>query len=133
MNTVPAHELLARLFEVIVEEAKKRPEFADALLGVFPEAIIAKIEKPGARGKAPAFDATSLHAVNILRQHGEQTLRGRLSQVTTKKDLIAIAKYSGVQLPKSATSKGATLDDVIEGIILGAKHYDSQRKAAAAA
>jgi hypothetical protein len=131
MNTLPAHEILARLFATVVEEAKKRPEFAASLLSAFPEAIVARIEKEPGKKKS-GFDPSSIHAVNVLRQHGEETLRGRLQQIGTIKDLKAVASHSGIELPSSATRKGAKKADMIEGIIVGAKHYDSQRKAAAA-
>ena len=132
-NTLPAHEILERLFQIVVDEAKKRPDFAEALVKALPNAVVARIEKPTATKAAPKFDPTSIPATTVLRQHGEATLRARLAEIRTKKDLMAVAKASGVQLSDKARAKGASVADIVDGIVAGAKHYIKYTAATAAA
>ncbi|MGI9406857.1 MAG: hypothetical protein ACR2O4_10850, partial [Hyphomicrobiaceae bacterium] len=68
--------------------------------------------------------------VNILRQHGENMLRGRLSSLRSKSELTQVAKRSGLRLTGKAARKSASRNDLIEGIVAAAQHYDSQRSAA---
>lgn len=44
MKEVPAHEILAKFFQTIVEEAKTNPRFAEHMLEAFPETLVAKID-----------------------------------------------------------------------------------------
>ena len=125
---IPAHEIAAALFDVVVEEAKRNEGFARRLMSVYPAAIVARLDKP--KKSAAAFDAADYHAVNILRNHGEAMLRGRLSSLRTKAELRQVAKRSGLRLTGKATRKTATMTDLIDGITLAAQHYVAQRGAA---
>lgn len=130
MTEVPAHEILSRLFTVIVKEAEANPALAKKLLAAFPETIVATFEKP--KRSAATFDPASYHAVNILRTHGEAALRGKLEQIKAVKDLQAVAKASGLVLSGTSAKAKAKRGEVIDGVIEAARHYIEQRDAAAA-
>ena len=86
------HEMLRRLFDIVVREAERNPrlarELSKAVAGPFD--VGGRSSKPGRK----AFDATQFHAVNILRLHGESALRGKLEQVRTLEDLTGAIHYS---------------------------------------
>jgi hypothetical protein len=130
MTDVPAREVLDRLFRAIVQEAEKNDAFARSLIDALQANLAARAEK-----KAPArkpFDASQLHAINVLRAHGENVLRGKLEQVKAVEDLRAVARFSGLLLTGPAARPKATRGDTIDAIIAAAKHYDAQRSTASA-
>ena len=125
---VPAHEIVEALFHVIVDEAARNERFAKRLMSVYPEAVVARTTRP--KKAAAGFDAADFHAVNILRNHGEAMLRGRLSSLRTKAELKQVAKRSGLKLTGKGLRKTASLIDIIDGIVEAAQHYVAQRGAA---
>jgi hypothetical protein len=127
---VPAHEVLEQLFAIFLEEARKSPSLTRKLLAAFPEGVIAKIEAP--QKPAKVFDPSQYHAINILRAYGENVLRGKLETIRKKADLRAVARASGIVLDGAAAKKNPRLEDLVEGIVRGAKHYDRQRVGASA-
>ena len=135
MTDVPtheiAHEVLKQLFGIILREAERNEAFARDLLEALQADIPARIERP----KPPArkqFDASALHAINVLRTHGENVLRGKLEQIKALEDLRAIARFSGLVLAGDAAKPKASRVQVIDGIVAAAKHYDAQRTTASA-
>ena len=131
MTKAPAHEILRRLFDVVVTEAKKNEALAHKLLESIGDAIIGATEKPAMpRRKTPV--SAEFHAINVLRSFGEPALRGKLEQVRATEGLRAIASASGLVLSGSASKSKATRADLIDGIITAAKHYDAQRATAVA-
>ena len=131
MNEVPAHIILNRLFAAILSEAERNEAFAKRLIAALPESVVVKFEEPKPRPRR-AFDPTCLHAVNILRLHGEPVLRGKLEQIRPIEDLKAVARASGLVLAGDAVKPKASREDLINGIIAAAKHYDAQRSTASA-
>jgi hypothetical protein len=131
MREVPAHIILNRLFSAILSEAEKNEAFARRLIEALPESVVVKFEQTKPRVRR-AFDPSSVHAVNILRIHGEPVLRGKLEQIKPLDDLKAVAKASGLVLSGNATKPRASREDLIDGIIAAAKHYDAQRSTASA-
>lgn len=130
MTGVPARDVLDRLFRAIVREAENNDAFARSLIDALQANLAARAGK-----KAPprkAFDASQLHAINVLRAHGENVLRGKLEQVKAAEDLRAVARFSGLLLTGPAARPKAKRGDLIEGIIAAAKHYDAQRSTASA-
>ena len=125
---LPPHEIAAALFDVVVQEAKRNEGFARRLMSVYPATIVARLEKP--KKSTTGFDAADYHAVNILRNHGEAMLRGRLSSLRTKAELRQVAKRSGLRLTGKAARKSAAMTDLIDGIADAALHYVAQRGAA---
>lgn len=130
MTSVPAHEVLRRLFDVIVSQAKKN----DALARELVEALGASAPACAKPAAAPrkTYDVGDFHAINVLRSHGESALRGKLEQVRALERLRSIANASGLVLSGSASKAKASRADLIDGIISAAKHYDAQRRTAAA-
>lgn len=127
-ETMPAHEIVSALFAVVSEEAERNEAFARRLLSVFPEAVVARIEKPQKR--LSSFDPAAYHAVNILRSHGEAMLRGRLSSIRTKAQLRQVATRSGLKLTGPAARNSASLAHIVDGIVEAAKTYLAQRDVA---
>jgi len=131
MNEVPAHIILNRLFSAILSEAEKNEAFARKLIAALPTSVVVKFENTKVRPRR-TFDPTHLHAVNILRLHGEPVLRGKLEQIRSLEDLKAVARASGLVLTGDAVRPKASREDLINGIIAAAKHYDAQRRTASA-
>jgi hypothetical protein len=131
MTEVPAHEVLRRLFDVVVAEARINEAFARKLMESVGDAVAAEIATPAApRRKTPA--SAEFHAINVLRSFGEPALRGKLEQVRATGGLRAIASASGLVLSGSASKPKASRAELIDGIITAAKHYDAQRATAVA-
>jgi hypothetical protein len=133
MSDVPPRETLRRLFDAILGEAGRNPAFAQKLaqaIGQEHSTSSDRVEEAAPRNRAPV--ALGLHAVNILRQHGEGVLRGRLEQVKAVEDLKSVAKASGLVLSGSAARARPSRTELIEGIVNAAKHYDALRGAATA-
>ena len=132
MSKAPAHEVLHRLFDVIVSEAKKNEPLARRLVEALGDGAAVELGKPTAAPRKTA-DPADFHAINVLRSHGESALRGKLEQVRAVERLRAIANDSGLVLSASASKPKASRAELIDGIIAAAKHYDAQRNTAAAA
>jgi hypothetical protein len=130
MTDVPAREVLDRLFRAIVREAETNDAFARSLLDALQANLAARAGRKSPKRKP--FDASQLHAINVLRAHGENVLRGKLEQVKAAADLRAVAKFSGLLLTGPAARPKAKRGVVIEAIIAAAKHYDAQRGTASA-
>ena len=126
MKKPQAHATLRRLFAVISDEAASNPAFAGKLM----EALAAAAGQPDNPAacveKRPT--APEVHAINVLRSHGEAVLRGKLEHIKARTELKAVATASGLVL--SGCKTNATRGELIECIIAAAKHYDAQRAAA---
>ena len=129
MKELPAHEVLHRVFKVIVREAQKNPVLARELTEAITQSPISAPRTTPSAARKP-FDASEFHAVNILRLHGESVLRGKLEQVKAVEDLKAVARTSGLVLSGRACQARPSRADLISGIVAAAKHYDAQRSAA---
>jgi hypothetical protein len=131
MSPLRIRDTLVRIFDVVVREADRNPtlarELAQAIAGDLGAAAAAG--KPS--GRKP-FDATRFHAVNILRQHGEAALRGKLEEVKAADDLKSVARASGLVLTGDALKGRPSRAQLISAIVDAAKHYDAQRAAATA-
>jgi hypothetical protein len=125
------HETLRRLFDAVLREAEQNPALAEKLAQAIGENFGSLPRSPKRTGSG-TFDAAQVHAVNILRLHGESALRGRLEQIKAMADLKAVARTSGLVLPASRSKSRQSRTDLITEIIESAKHYDAQRSAATA-
>jgi hypothetical protein len=130
MSDTEVHDILRRLFDVIVREAERNPALARELVAVIAADRDAVSPR---RSRRKVFDASQLHAVNILRLHGESALRGKLEQVRAVEDLRAVALASGLVLAGRAGRARPSRGELILGIVEAAKHYDAQRGAATTA
>jgi hypothetical protein len=131
MTNVEICETLRRLFAVIVREVEHNPALGKQLADVIAGHGDARPRSPK-RARRKGFDASQLHAVNILRLHGEAALLGKLEQVRAVEQLRAVALASGLVLAGSAGRARPSRAQLIRGIIDAAKHYDAQRSAATA-
>jgi hypothetical protein len=128
MSQLPAHEILSRLFGIIIRAAEKDPAFAQELMQALSSGSAENSSKEGqTSGLRRLFDPSGLHAINILRAHGEDALRGKLEQVRATADLRSVAMFSGLVLSGRASNSRATREDLIDGIVAAAKHYVAQR------
>jgi len=127
MTEIPAHKILRRVFNVILRAAERDPVFAQEVVESLSDAIT---ENSSAKQKSSLrrlFDPSGLHAINILRAHGEHALRGKLEQIRATADLRSVARFSGLILSGRACSPRASREDLINGIVAAAKHYAAQR------
>jgi hypothetical protein len=131
MSDNQMHETLRRLFDAVVREVERNPTLAHKLADAIGEELGAskRRSRPAPRR---AFDPSPFHAINILRQHGEAALRGKLEQIKAVEDLKSVAKASGLLLSGSAGRPRPSRTELILGIVEAAKHYDAQRRAATA-
>jgi len=129
MTKLSANEILDRVFRAIIRTAERDPvfaqELAQALCGRSPGNLSDRRKSALQR----LFDPSDFHAINILRVHGEDALRGKLEQIRATADLRSVVAFSGLILSGRATSSRATREDLINGIIAAAKHYIAQRDA----
>jgi hypothetical protein len=129
-NTVDseAADRLEAVFQTVVAEARANPAFADRVRRALSDAAAERPKQGTGNRKKPAgASPPNIHAVNVLRLHGEQMLRGQLSNLRTKTELLRIAKRSGLRLTGDASKRSATRSDMIEGIVVAALQYVSQR------
>jgi hypothetical protein len=131
MSGAPIHETLRRLFDVVLREAEQNPALARKLARAIGEDF-GSHRQPPKRANRGAFDAAQLHAVNLLRLHGESALRGKLEQIKAVEDLKTVAKASGLVLSADTGKARPSRVELITGIVEAAKHYDAQRRAATA-
>jgi len=131
MTQAPVHAILRRIFDVVAREAEHNPELAQKLAHAIAEDLAAEPESPKPAPRRP-FDASQVHAVNILRLHGESALRGKLEQIKAVEDLKSVATASGLVLWGNAGKARPSRAETIAAIVEAAKHYDAQRSAAIA-
>jgi hypothetical protein len=122
---------LRRIFAVVIREAEHNPALAAKLAEAISENFAAQAASPKPMPRK-LFDASQLHAINILRLHGEAALRGKLEQVKAIEDLRTVAAASGLVLWGNAGKARPSRAELIAAIVEAAKHYDAQRSAATA-
>src|SRR5262245_66568969 len=118
----PAHEILGRIFGVIIRAAEKEPAFAQELMQALSSRIA---ESSSTRQKSSLrrlFDPSGFHAINILRAHGEDALRGKLEQSRATADLRSAAMSSGLVLSGRASHSRAPLDAQVDGRRASLRH-----------
>jgi hypothetical protein len=125
------HDTLRRLFDAVLREAEQNPALAEKLARAIGEDV-GSLRRSPKRTSSRAFDVAQVHAINILRLHGESALRGKLEQIKATADLKAIARASGLVLPAGTSKARPSRTELISEIIQAAKHYDAQRSAATA-
>jgi hypothetical protein len=130
MTDTPAHEILGKVFRVIQRAAEKDPLFAREVMQALLDGMAESSSARQNSGLRRLFDPSGFHAINIPRAHGEDALRGKLEQLRAAADLRSVARFSGLMLSGRASSSRATRADLINGIIMAAKHYNAQRRVA---
>ena len=132
MSQMGPHATLRRLFDAVLEEAANNPQFAARLAEAFGQEAGTNANRPRRPARKASPNGVPIHAVNMLRTHGEAALRGKLEQIKAVDDLKSVATASGLVLAGDAGKMRAGRAELITGIIEAAKHYDAQRTAATA-
>jgi len=92
-KTIPAEQILSRIFEVVLEEARQRPEFAEKLVKALPERAIAEIQKPERSRKTKSgFDPNAFSLVAVMQTEGAAGLKRRLNPIKRKQDVRSLAE-----------------------------------------
>ena len=128
MSDARLHSTLGRIFAALRREVARNERLAGELMRAIGDAPRAE---PRSVRRA-TFDPSGVHAVNILRQHGEAALRGRLDEIRSIADLRSVALASGLVLSGRALKGRSSRGELIGAIVAAAKHYDAQRSAASA-
>ncbi len=148
MNT----ETLEKLFAIIIDEARRRPEFARRLQTALPKIQEADCQrtpapKPGATTtplspKAPGktkcrtgrgrFDPHAFSLIAVMKREGEAALRAHLAGVRLRSQLLKMAEAQHIPVERSLfTRKGVPLSKAREALIAGVKQRIQDRLAAA--
>lgn len=155
---LPAHEILKDLFKTIINEAERNARFAEDMLNALPDGLIAKIEvaekttephaaeppadqqteekapKPKAKNTKPGkatFDPAPFNPVILYRDQGEDLMRVKLNKLTIA-NLNAVIRHFQLKKKLKLTGNSPTKQQLITALIAFAKHFDAQRKGAAA-
>jgi len=136
MITLRADEILTRLFGVILDEARARPEFAEQLMAALPREVIARVEKTAAPKKKGAprkkFNPYTFNAESVLAREGESALRTRLKSIKRREYLQLLADAQHIPVERSLFGdKNVKPDKIREAIVTGTKRRSAARFAAA--
>ena len=129
MSDARLHATLGRIFAALRKEVARNERLAVELMRAIGDAPFADAPRSVRRA---TFDPSRVHAVNILRQHGEAALRGRLDEIRSIADLRSVALASGLVLSGRALKGRSSRGELIGAIVAAAKLYDAQRSAASA-
>jgi hypothetical protein len=129
MSDAHMRATLGRIFAALLKEVARNERLAGELVRAIGDASLSDAPRPVRRA---AFDPSRVHAVNILRQHGEAALRGRLDEIRSIANLRSVALASGLVLSGGALKARSSRGELIAAIVAAAKHYEAQRSAASA-
>ena len=129
MSDARLHATLGRIFAALRKEVARNERLAVELMRAIGDAPFADAPRSVRRA---SVDPSGVPAVNILRQHGEAALRGRLDEIRSIADLRSVALASGLVLSGRALKGRSSRGELIGAIVAAAKHYDAQRSAASA-
>lgn len=134
----PAHELLSKLFQTILDEAERNPRFAKEMLKSLPEGAAAQLnnaEKTTRPQKTPpakkhSFLAKEHNPITLYREFGEDLMRVKLQKLTIA-NLNSIIRQFQLKKKLKLTGKTQTKQSLITALLTFAAEYDRQRKGAA--
>jgi hypothetical protein len=126
-NELPADQLLAKLFEVVLDEARSNRSFAEKLVGALPSEVVVRIE---AGRKKPAKAATEppVSLTRLFNREGEDALQAFLKK-RTKAHLRDIVERQQIPVEQSVFDGDAGV--VRQAIVDGVKSKIADRLAAA--
>jgi hypothetical protein len=125
-ETVRQASRLDRLFAILLEEARERPDFADRLLSALTDGPEDVFDAPE-DDEEPAFSLFSF--VAVLHTEGEERLRQCLAIIPSKEQLLRLADDQ--HIPVTGDFTDAPLSAVIDAVIEGTKFRLQDRMAAA--
>lgn len=122
---MPADQLLAKLFEVVLDEARTNRQFAERLVGSLPAQVVARIETKK-RPPKPAEPPVSL--ARLMNREGEDALVAFLKR-RNKSQMRDIVERQ--QIPVDVAVLDGDVQGIREAIVTGVKSKIADRLAAA--
>jgi hypothetical protein len=122
---MPADELLAKLFEVVLDEARTNRKFAEKMVSALPKQIVARIETKK-RPPKPAEPPVSL--TRLMNREGEDALQAFLKR-RNKPHLRDIVERQ--QIPLDLSVFDGDVKAIRDAIVEGVKSKIADRLAAA--
>jgi hypothetical protein len=122
---MPADELLAKLFEVVLDEARTNRKFAEKMVSALPKQIVARIETKK-RPPKPAEPPVSL--TRLMNREGEDALQAFLKR-RTKSQMRDIVERQ--QIPVDLALLEGDVQVIRDAIVTGVKSKIADRLAAA--
>jgi hypothetical protein len=132
-SSLPADQILSKIFEVVLEEARQRPEFAQKLVNALPRGAIAEIHKPErSRKTRVGFDPNAFSLVAVLQTEGSAGLKRRLNPIKRKQDLRSLAEAQHVPVDRDTFYNNKTkLPELKDELIRATEARLADRVAAA--
>ena len=124
-DEMPADELLAKLFEIVLDEARTNRQFAERLVGALPSQVVARIETRKKTSK-PSEPPVSL--TRLMNREGEDALQAFLKR-RTKSQMRDIVERQ--QIPVDLTVLEGDVQVIRDAIVEGVKSKIADRLAAA--
>jgi hypothetical protein len=126
-DELPADELLAKLFEVVLDEARSNRRFAEKLVSALPAQVVARIETGRKKAVAkPAEPPMSL--TRLMNREGEEALQAFLK---VRNKLILRGIVDRQQIPVDPSVFDGDAKSVRDAIVAGVKSKIADRLAAA--
>jgi hypothetical protein len=123
---MPADQLLAKLFEVVLDEARSNRSFAEKLVGALPSQVVARIETGRKKPAKPAEPPVSL--TRLMNREGEDALQAFLKS-RNKVGLRGIVERQ--QIPVDLSVFDGDVKAIRDAIVEGVKSKIADRLAAA--
>jgi hypothetical protein len=123
---MPADQLLAKLFEVVLDEARSNRKFAEKLVGALPSQVVARIETSRRKPSKPAEPPVSL--TRLMNREGEDALQAFLKR-RNKPHLRHIVERQ--QIPLDLSVFDGDVKAIRDAIVEGVKSKIADRLAAA--
>ena len=125
-----ADELLERIFQIIVEEARSRPEFAEKLINAITHTN--PISKVDQKKQKPNFDPNSFSLITEMKTEGKEGLMKRLNKIRSRQILKQLAEAQNVPIREEVFSdRNIQLAQIRQLIIEGVQKRINDRLAAA--
>lgn len=125
-DEMPADQLLAKLFDVVLDEARSNRRFAEKLLEALPSGAVVRI--PNGRKKTTKTTEPPVSLTRLLNREGEDALETFLKR-RTKVHLRAIIERQQIPVEPSVFEGDVSL--VRQAIVEGVKAKIADRLAAA--
>jgi hypothetical protein len=123
---MPADQLLAKLFEVVLDEARSNRTFAEKLVGALPVQVVARIETGRRKPAKPTEPPVSL--TRLMNREGEDALQAFLKR-RNKPHLRDIVERQ--QIPVDLSIFEGDVKAIRDAIVEGVKSKIADRLAAA--
>lgn len=130
-DELPADELLAKLFEVVLDEARSNRNFAEKLVSALPAQVVARIEtsrkKAAAKPAKPAAEPP-MSLTRLMNREGEEGLQTFLK---ARNKMILRGIVERQQIPVDPAVFEGDAKSVRDAIVAGVKSKIADRLAAA--